>query len=268
MNSEYNFTSGKPADKLCRTIHKESYKIELQRCECMTKVFAVNGSPRMEKGNTAKILLPFLEGLKDAGAKTELVYAKRLKITPCIGDFQCWFKKVGECIYNDDMQTIYPKLRAADILVLATPVYIPLPGEMQNFINRLCPIAEPLLQYIDGRTRARFHEDVKLSKIVLVSSSGWWELGNFDTVIRIAKELASNTNVEFVGALLRPHASELHEHPNQAAVVFTAARQAGHQLIKNGKIAEQTLQIISQPLVTEEEYRNQLNENYLRAKNG
>ncbi|MFX1319808.1 MAG: flavodoxin family protein [Promethearchaeota archaeon] len=230
------------------------------------RVFVVNGSPRMEKGNTAKILEPFLEGMKDAGAKIELVYSKRMKINPCIGDFQCWFKKVGECIYNDDMQNVYSRLRSADILVLATPVFIPLPGEMQNFINRLCPIVEPLLRLVNGRTRAHFHEDVKLSKIVLVSSSGWWELGNFDTVIRIVEEIALNTNVEFVGALLRPHASLLTEYPEKAAQVFTAARQAGQQLITNGKISEATLQAISQPLITEEEYRISSNKSYLRVK--
>ncbi len=230
------------------------------------RVFAVNGSPRMEEGNTTKILSPFLEGMKDAGAKIELVYSKRMKINPCIGDFQCWFKKVGECIYNDDMQNIYSKLRSTDILVLATPVYIPLPGEMQNFINRLCPIAEPLLRFVNGRTRARFHEDVKLSKIVLVSSSGWWELGNFDTVIRIAEELALNTNVEFAGALLRPHASELNEYPKKAAQVFTAARKAGLQLITKGKISEELLQVISQPLVTEEDFRTSNNKFYRDVK--
>jgi len=233
----------------------------------MTKVFAINGSPRMAEGNTARILAPFFEGMKDAGAKIELVYAKRLNINPCIGDFQCWFKKVGECIYKDDMQIIYPKLRAADILVLATPVYIPLPGEMQNFINRLCPIVEPFLEFTKGRTRARFHEDVKLSKIVLVASSGWWELGNFGTVIRIAEELALGANIEFSGAVLRPHASELQNYPNKAAVVFTAARQAGHQLVKDGKMAEQTLQAISQPLVPEVELRERYNQEYLKAKN-
>jgi multimeric flavodoxin WrbA len=234
----------------------------------MTIVFAINGSPRMEKGNTAMILTPFLEGMKDAGAKIELFYAKRLKIHPCIGDFQCWFKKVGECIHKDDMQTMYSKLRAADILVLATPVYIPLPGEMQNFINRLCPIVEPILEFTNGQTRAKFHKDVKLSKIVLVSTSGWWELGNFGTVIRIAEELALDTSIELAGTVLRPHASELQRYPVKANTVFAAARKAGYQLITEGKMTEETLQAISQPLVPEAELRERYNQDYLSAKKG
>ena len=36
------------------------------------KVIAFNSSPRMDKGNTALILNPFLEGMREAGAEVEL----------------------------------------------------------------------------------------------------------------------------------------------------------------------------------------------------
>jgi multimeric flavodoxin WrbA len=138
----------------------------------MTKVVAINGSPEMEKGRTAKILAPFLEGMEKAGATVELFYAKRLNVKPCDGELYCWGKKPGECYINDSMQTLYSTLREADILVLATPVYVPLPGEMQNLLNRLVPLMDPVLKRQDGRTRARLRSDVKINKIVLVSSSG------------------------------------------------------------------------------------------------
>jgi multimeric flavodoxin WrbA len=257
-----------PTKELCRKTNLRTGTALRAGGKSMIKAFVINGSPRMEKGNTALILTPFLEGMKDAGANTELVYAKRLKINPCIGDFQCWFEKVGKCIHKDDMQTIYPKLRMANILVLATPVYIPLPGEMQNFINRLCPILEPFLRFTNGRTRGRLHNDVKLTQFVLVSSSGWWELENFSTVIRIVEELALDANIQFGGAVLRPHASELRNYPEKAAAVLTAARQAGYQLVKEGKMDEETLRVISQPLVPEPKLRKQYNEMYLEAREG
>lgn len=100
----------------------------------------------MDKGNTAKILNPFLEGAKEAGASVELFYASQIKPRDCVGDMNCWYKIPGKCHIRDGMQEIYPKLREADILVLATPVYIPLPGYMQNFINRLCPLMDPYLE--------------------------------------------------------------------------------------------------------------------------
>jgi len=223
----------------------------------LIKVVAVNGSPKMEKGNTAKILTPFLDGLEKAGASVELFYAKRLDVKPCTGELHCWNKKPGQCYIVDSMQSLYPKLRDADILVLATPVYVPLPGEMQNLINRLVALMDPVLKKRNGRTRAKFRADVKISKFVLVSTSGWWEMGNFGTVLRIAKELAKDVNVEFAGAVLRPHAGCMTENKEKAEKIFEAARQAGYQLAKEGRMSRDLLKIIGQPLISEEKWWHQ-----------
>jgi multimeric flavodoxin WrbA len=221
----------------------------------MTKVVAVNGSPRMEKGNTAKILTPFLKGMEKAGATVELFYAKRLDAKPCNGELFCWTKQPGICYIRDGMQLLYPRLCEADILVLATPVYIPLPGEMQNLLNRLVPLMDPVLKRRNGRTRARFRADVKIKKFVLVSSSGWWEMGNFGTVLRAVKELAEDFSVEFAGALLRPHATYLGKNKEKAQEVFEAAHKAGVQIVRQGRISKGLLKVVSQPLVSEEEWR-------------
>jgi len=229
----------------------------------MSKVVAINGSPRMEKGNTFLVLAPFLQGMKEAGAEVELFYASRLDVEPCTGEFSCWNEKPGECYIEDDMQDLYPRLREAEILVLATPVYIPLPGEMQNLINRLCPLIDPALETRDGRTRARFHEDVVINKIVLVSSSGWWEMGNFDTVVRIARELAEDASVEFAGAVLRPHAylmKEAGELTVEGKAVQEAARRAGYELVKEGSMKQETLDMVSRPLISQEELRRRYND--------
>ena len=85
------------------------------------KVLAFNCSPKMNKGNTALILNPFLEGMREAGAEVELFYTKKLKINPCQGEGNCGFKTPGECFQKDDMQMLYPKLRDADIWVFAPP---------------------------------------------------------------------------------------------------------------------------------------------------
>ena len=218
----------------------------------MTKVVVISGSLRMEKSNATKILTPFIEGMMQAGASVELFYIKRLNIKPCLGDLYCWNKNPGQCHIKDSMQMLYPKLREADILVLATPVYIPLPGEMQNLVNRLMPLIDPVLKRRGGRTRARMHADVKISKIALVSASGWWELGNFGTVVRIVKELAEDASVDFAGALLRPHASAMAEDKEKTEKILEAARQAGFQLVEKGRISRNLLKVISQPLIPEE----------------
>lgn len=220
----------------------------------------------MEKGNTALLLGAFLDGMRAAGAAIELFYAKRLNVKPCLGEFHCWDEKPGECVTQDSMQSVYPKLRNADVLVLATPVYIPLPSEMQNFVNRLCPLIDPLLEFRDGRTRARLRDDVKIRRIVLVSTSGWWEIGNMDTVVRIAEELAKDVGQELAAALLRPHAHLMKEKKEKAKIILDAARQAGVQLIKEGRISKKLLDAISQPLISEEEYRRRSNDTYRKLR--
>ena len=227
------------------------------------KVIAINGSPRMEKGYTALILTPFIQGMMDAGSQVELFYLRRLKVKPCTcGEMYCWYEKAGECCIKDDMQLLYPQLREADILILATPVYIPLPGEMQNFINRLCPLIDPILENREGRTRARFHKQVKVQKIVLLSTGGWWEKANFETVVRITEELAKDGSVEFAGAVLRPHAFLMKrkgEVTKDGEAVLNAVKRAGYELIKKGKMNKEILEAISRPLVSEEELRRRYN---------
>jgi multimeric flavodoxin WrbA len=223
----------------------------------MVKAVAINGSPQMEKGDTALVLASFIQGMTDGGSEVELFYASRLRIKPCsCGVMHCWNDSPGECYIQDDMQLLYPKLKAADVLILATPVYIPLPGEMQNAVNRLCPLIEPDLERRQGRTRARFRQDVNIQKIVLVSTSGWWEIENFDTVVRVVKELAEDASIEFAGAVLRPHASMMKvdgKITKDGEAVLDAVRRAGNELVKEGRMNQETLKTISRPLISEEE---------------
>jgi len=223
----------------------------------MSKAVAINGSPRMEKGNTAMVLAPFIQGMQDAGSDVELFYASRLQVKPCAcGKLVCWNETPGECCIKDDMQVLYPRLREADILILATPVYIPLPGELQNIINRLCPLLDPLLEFRQGRTRARFRQGVGIQKIVLVSTSGWWEKANFDTVVRITAELAKDAGVEFAGAVLRPHVGLMKAKgalTEDGQAVLNAVGRVGYELAKEGSMTEETLEAISRPLISQEE---------------
>lgn len=230
----------------------------------MGRVIVVNGSPRLDKANTGGVLGLFIDGLTEAGADVELLYPSRLKIKPCgCGQMHCWYVRPGECSIKDDMDALYPKLREADTLVLATPVYIPLPGAMQDFINRLCPLVEPRLQFTGGRTRARFRHDVGLRRLALVSTGGWWELGNLGTVVRIAEELASTTMLAFAGAVLRPHAFVLWEGGElspEGVAVLEAVRRAGRELATDGVMNPATLVEVSRPLIAEEELRRRFNE--------
>lgn len=228
----------------------------------MKTAVAFNGSPRKEKGHTGLILESFIQGMSGAGCQVDLWNVDELDIRPCSGELHCWFSKPGECLIHDDMDRLYPKLRDAQILVLATPVYIPLPGGFQNLLNRLCPLLDPILEIREQRTRARLREDVKVSELVLVSTCGWWEMGNFGTVVRIAEEFAKDAGIGFRGSILRPHAfmmKQAGELTRDGEDVLKAVREAGRELIQEGTMHENTLARISRPLTTHEELIRMLN---------
>jgi multimeric flavodoxin WrbA len=84
-------------------------------------ILILNGSPR-EKGNSATLAAQLTAGAKEAGAEVESIYLHDLDIRPCDACDFCQENGDG-CVIGDDMQTIYPKLRAADAIVIATPVY-------------------------------------------------------------------------------------------------------------------------------------------------
>ena len=87
----------------------------------MKKILVLNGSPR-PNGNTTTLADQLISGASEAGADPEIVWLQELEIYPCDACDSCQGKS-SDCVISDDMQDIYPKLRAADAIVIATPVY-------------------------------------------------------------------------------------------------------------------------------------------------
>jgi multimeric flavodoxin WrbA len=238
----------------------------------MVQVLAINSSPLMDKGNTALILNPLLEGMKEAGAEVELVYTKILKINSCQGEFNCWHKTPGKCFQEDDMQMLYPKLRGADIWVLATPVYVDgLSGPMKNLLDRVIPLVQPTFELRDGHCRHPLREGSRRGQVVLVSNCGFWELDNFDPLLVHVKAVCKNANREFAGALLRPHGPALRPMRGMGLAVddvFQAAQEAGRQLIRDRKMSPETLGIVSRELLPLEMYVQAANQESQRTEAG
>ncbi len=84
------------------------------------KVLGIYGSPR-KNGNTDLILDKVLEGAESEGAEIERVYCRKLKMRGCLECGGC--DETGECVVKDDMQTVYPLLRDADIIFIASPIF-------------------------------------------------------------------------------------------------------------------------------------------------
>jgi multimeric flavodoxin WrbA len=82
-------------------------------------ILILKGSPR-EKGNSSVLADKAAEGARATGAQVESIYLHSLDIRPCDG---CDLCRDGQCIIEDDMQPLYPKVEKADAILLASPVY-------------------------------------------------------------------------------------------------------------------------------------------------
>ena len=87
------------------------------------RILGICTSPRVKR-YTQTMLEHSLEGaasLDGVSVATELYTVAGKKIDPCIGCRSC--KKTGKCVQNDDMQELYEKIKSADGIIFATPVY-------------------------------------------------------------------------------------------------------------------------------------------------
>ena len=80
------------------------------------------GSPRKD-GNSAALAKAAAKQAQAAGATVETVFLNDLNITPCTGCTVCRESVEAECVLEDNMVALYPKLRNAKAILIATPIY-------------------------------------------------------------------------------------------------------------------------------------------------
>ena len=84
-------------------------------------VLGLQGSPR-KKGNTNYLLSKFMEAAEKRGARTHTIDVTRKNIIPCKEYVVC--EKKGYCPIEDDVKDeIYPLLRQAEVVVIASPIF-------------------------------------------------------------------------------------------------------------------------------------------------
>ena len=103
------------------------------------KIVGICGSP-VKKGNVEAFLGSIMDGALEKGLDVETINLSKMNIKNCVHCNFCLAKqKQGKyCSLEDDAQLIFEKLEAADIIVLASPVYfMRTSGMMASFIDRL-----------------------------------------------------------------------------------------------------------------------------------
>lgn len=113
------------------------------------KAIGIVGSPRKE-GNTEIIASHALKAIEEEGIETELIRLSGLTIKPCNACMVCAKKET--CPLDDDLLPIYAKMKEADAIILASPVYFgSATALLKAFIERAGYIAYNNGSLFDGK---------------------------------------------------------------------------------------------------------------------
>jgi multimeric flavodoxin WrbA len=102
------------------------------------KVLVLSASPRRE-GNSDILCDQFMLGATEAGHQAEKIFFKDKEINYCLACDSC-LDNESNCIQEDDMAEVLDKMIAADVIVMATPVYFyTMNAQMKTLIDRTYP---------------------------------------------------------------------------------------------------------------------------------
>ena len=104
----------------------------------MKKVLIISSSPR-RGGNSDLLCDQFIKGALDAGHRAEKIFLADKSVHYCTGCGAC-VNAPRPCVQKDDVAEILEKMVAADVIVLATPVYFyTMCAQLKTLIDRTCP---------------------------------------------------------------------------------------------------------------------------------
>lgn len=105
----------------------------------MIKNILIISSSIRSKSNSEILAEQALQGALAAGNNAELITLKDKDIRFCRGCLAC--QKTMKCVIKDDVSEILEKVKAADTVVFATPIYYyELSGQLKTLLDRLNPL--------------------------------------------------------------------------------------------------------------------------------
>ncbi|MCB2188510.1 MAG: flavodoxin family protein [Deltaproteobacteria bacterium] len=195
------------------------------------KVLGIYGSPR-KGGNTDFLLDEALAAAREAGATTETVYCRRLKVSGCLECGGC--DQTGECVVKDQMQEVYPKLKEADAIILAAPIFFyAVPAQAKAVIDRsqACWSAR-LLRKPDKAARKSF--DSGKGYLIAVGATRGQNL--FQTVELEAKYFYDALDMSYEGGLFL-RGVEKKASVAEDAQALADARELGARVVREAGAA-------------------------------
>lgn len=229
----------------------------------MMRILALNGSHRGEAGCTQWLLDKLAEGATEAGAEFETVTLAKQKIMPCDGCETCHTPQhYLHCIHEkeDDVKAIFEKMKAADILIFATPVYIfSMSGLMKTFLERLNSTAgtDQICLTKSGLFFGSTDKDFHAKPFVVLTCCGNVENETVKNVVSYFDTFSKFLDAPIVGVLTRKSVGMLEIGKTQAmdkqkpviTNVVKAYIQAGREIAIQGRITARTQKRANQHII-------------------
>ena len=104
------------------------------------------------------------------------------------------------------MPELLEKIRQADVLVYATPLYsYSVTGLMKTYLDRNLPLALPyMIKEGDQYVHPMRHPEAWPKKLVVISTCGFPELHQFSGLVEMFHRLTSRPALELAGMILCP----------------------------------------------------------------
>lgn len=155
------------------------------------KIVILNGSPR-KNGNTSALTKSFTEGAQQAGHMVTEFFLGSMDIHGCKGCCGGHSDRECPCVQKDDMNQIYPAVKACDVIVFASPLYYwNLSGQLRTAVDRLFALEEGGTNFLRGNNR---------SCALLMSAEG----DEFEDVVLYFDHLMGHLKWNHLGHVLCP----------------------------------------------------------------
>lgn len=120
----------------------------------MSQILMVSGSPRIE-GNCSILIEQFCSGASPFNSTMEVVRLHDRNIRPCSACCFCKESDEANCVIDDGMADLYPRIRAAQALVIASPIYWwNVSAQTKLFLDRCDALVGPSGNVLQGKALA------------------------------------------------------------------------------------------------------------------
>jgi multimeric flavodoxin WrbA len=173
-------------------------------------------------------------------------------------------------VQKDDMAALSEKYLASDIVVMATPLYVDnVSGMTKVFMDRLMVVCDPHFELDKNGETRHVKTAWKLPKIAVISTCGFPEQAQFQTLQLLFRRMARNMQGELVAEIYRGQGNLLTIPHDMITPIVEAYKKtvekAGRELVEEGKISEATAAELDKPLVPREMYIEGANRHWDKA---